>query len=420
MKIALVSQAYPPMVSGASIFVQNLATGLAGRGHEILVLAASESGLPTASRQGGLTVVRLKSSPNPLRANQHYVTWAYRRLHTQLAEFRPDVLHLHDATTLGLASMLAGRKLGIPAVLTAHQLPWFVVSYMPDLPALKLTVERVLWDYCRWLDNNLQAMISPTKTIAGTIEQFAGVEPVVIANGIDLDRYSPEPAEQGERERLLRAYGLDPDRPIILHVGRLDVEKQADLVVQAAADVMRQSDAQLLVAGDGRQRDSLVALAEQLGIGASAHFPGFVSAAGDLAGVYRLADVFVTASEIEIQPLVLLEALASGLPVVAVRATSIPEVVIEGVNGHLVPPKDTAAMAARILDLLGDPSRARQMGLHGRSLALEYSIDSSVTKHEALYARLAAHGWNPAGQGGTRQLRKIIDRFRDGMQDRNA
>jgi len=417
MRIALVSQAYPPMVSGASFFMEYLARGMAARGHEVLVIAASDSGVAKNIREEKLEIVRLKSSPNPLRANHHYVSWAYRKLIQNLTTFKPEVLHLHDASTIGLAGVLAGKKLGIPTVLTAHQLPWFVASYMPHLPALKVRVERMLWDYVRWLEANTQAIISPTQTIANTIEQYSGARPIVIANGIDIGRFHPEPAYAGERIDLCKKYGLDPDRPVILHVGRLDVDKQVNLVVRAAAQVLLGSDAQLVVAGDGRQRENLVELAKRLGIEKETRFPGFVSSTGDLPGLYRVANVFVTASEIEVQPLVLLEALASGLPVVAVRATSIPEVVEDGVNGYLVPPKDTVGLAERMLLLIGDSVMAREMGLRGRVLAIGYSMAISIEKHEAFYASVSARGRFPAAYIRAESLRKFYDRFMNTWQN---
>jgi glycosyltransferase involved in cell wall biosynthesis len=282
---------------------------------------------------------------------------------------------------------------------------------MPDLPALKDRVERMLWDYFRWLDANTQTLISPTETIAGTIEKFSGRRPAVIPNGINIDRFRPEPLDPGERSRTYTRFDLDPDRPVVLHVGRLDVDKQVDLVIRAAAKVLRQSDAQLVIAGDGRQRDNLEDLARRSGIAQDTRFPGFVSSTGDLPALYRIGNAFVTASEIEVQPLVLLEALASGLPVVAVRATSIPEVVKEGVNGYLVEPKNTDALAERILALIRDPQKAKQMGLHGRSVASAYSMAVSVEKHEAFYANLAAGGRVPSAEIRSENLRKFYDRF---------
>ncbi len=183
---------------------------------------------------------------------------------------------------------------------------------------------------------------------------------------------------------------IDPERPIILHVGRLDTDKRVEIVVRAAAKVMKKIDAQLLVIGDGEHHEGLVNQAQQLGIGKRSHFPGFVSPTGDLPDLYRLATVFATASEIETQGLVLLEALASGLPVVAVDATCIPELVIDGENGFLVSPRDTDAMADRLGTIISNPSLAEQMGRVGCIVVQEHSSTTALNKHEVLYQELHA------------------------------
>jgi glycosyltransferase involved in cell wall biosynthesis len=183
-------------------------------------------------------------------------------------------------------------------------------------------------------------------------------------------------------------YGLDPDLPVILHVGRLDVDKQVNLVIRASAQTINQVDAQLLIVGDGRQREELIELCANLGIGRFCHFPGFVETDDDLPGLYRLAAVFVTASEIETQGLVILEAMASGLPVVAVKATCIPELVQEDVNGYLSQPGELEQMSAQVLRILMSPDRAKEMGRVSRALAQEHSIDKSIDNHEVLYQSL--------------------------------
>jgi glycosyltransferase involved in cell wall biosynthesis len=159
-------------------------------------------------------------------------------------------------------------------------------------------------------------------------------------------------------------------------------------VLRAAAKAMHNSDAQLLIVGDGQQRKSLIQLAGWSGIEERSRFPGFVQHTDELPDIYRLAAVFVTGSEIETQGLVLLEAMASGLPVVAVRATCIPESIHHGINGYLIAPKDVDAMAQRLVDVLRDPARARYMGLEGRRLAEQHSHPRSLDRHESLYQAL--------------------------------
>ncbi len=388
MKIAFITQSYPPMISGASIVVEKLATGMAARGHSILVLAASDKGHAYTTQKDSLKIVRLASVHNPKRAKQNFVLWSQKVINEELECFSPDVIHNHDLLLMGVSGIRAAHKLNTPITMTIHQLPWFITAYLPKLPKLNKAIESGLWKYSRWLDKHCQKMVVPTETIAKIIHKKAGFLPSAITNGVNLQHYSDVDLPANKRSSLIQKYGLDPDRPIILHVGRLDVDKQVEIVIHAAAKAMRKTNAQLLVIGDGVHREALVDLANQLGIQDHSHFPGFVSPLGDLPDLYRLANVFIIASEIETQGLVLLEALASKLPVVAVDATCIPELVKDGQNGFLVPPGDVDVMAGCLTALIKDKYLAEQMGQVGRSIVQEHSSETALNKHEALYQKL--------------------------------
>ena len=388
MRIAYICQSYPPMISGASLVVQRLAEGMAVRGHVVLVMTASEKGEAYTEEFYNLKVRRLRAFQNPLRVDQSFSLWDRNRISAEFKEFKPQILHLHDPLSLGMAGLVTAHRLQIPVALTLHQVPRFVSAYLPNVPALQNTVESGLWSYGRWFLQQCEKVIVPSHAIAEEIHSHDIQRPDVISNGIDLHAFNPDPPEPGERETLCLKYGLDPDLPVVLHVGRLDVDKQVNLVIRAAAQAINQVGAQILIIGDGRQREELIELCANLGIGKICHFPGFVETNGDLPGLYRLAAVFVTASEIETQGLVILEAMASGLPVVAVKATSIPELVQEDVNGYLSQPGEVEQMSAHVLRILVSPDRAKEMGRVSRVLAQEHSIDRSMDKHEVLYQSL--------------------------------
>jgi glycosyltransferase involved in cell wall biosynthesis len=378
------------MVSGAAIVAQRLAEAMAERGHSILVLAASDTGRPYTVTCGNLRIVKLSSFPNPLRVGQRFVPQSGRRVLDELASFRPELVHSHDPLSIGLAGLLAARRLRIPAALTLHQLPWFVSQHLPAIPLLRRLVEAGLWVGARWLAGRCQALITPSRTVADIVRRQGICCPEAISNGIDLARFTAAPAEPHEDARLRRRYGLDAARPVILYVGRIDADKQVAAVVRAAARAMRSVAAQLLIVGDGTQRAAVTRLAEQLSIRGQCHFPGFVAASGDLPGLYRLASVFVTASEIETQGLVLLEAMAAGLPIVAVAAGAVPELVRHGVNGWLVPPQAEAAFAERLTAVLANREQARAFGQAGRALAQAHAFDDALEAHERVYRTLAA------------------------------
>lgn len=385
MRIAYICQSYPPMISGASLAVQRLAEGMAARDHVVLVMTASERGEAYTEEFDNLKVRRLRAFQNPLRVDQSFLLWDRNIISAEFKEFKPQILHLHDPLNLGVAGLVTARRLQIPVALTLHQVPRFVSAYLPNVPALQNTVESGLWSYGSWLLQQCEKVIVPSHAIAEEIHSHDIQRPNVISNGIDLHTFNPDPPDPSERETLCLRYGLDPDLPVVLHVGRLDVDKQANLVIRASAQAINQVDAQLLIVGDGRQREELIELCANLGIGKICHFPGFVETNGDLPGLYRLAAVFVTASEIETQGLVILEAMASGLPVVAIKATCIPELVQDNVNGYLSQPGEVGQMSEQVLRILMSPNRAKEMGRVSRALAQEHSIDKSIDNHEELY-----------------------------------
>jgi len=405
MKIAYISQAYPPMVSGASIMLKMLADGMSIRGHTVMVLAASDRGDAYIQQEANMRVVRLKSIRNPKRAYQKFVLWSFNDIYSKLKAFKPDLIHTHDVLSLGIFGLVSGKKMDIPVIATIHQLPWFVSAYLPDIPGLKPSIEGCLWNYGRWLNNHCQMMIVPTETISRTVNIHGGFRPVVISNGIDFQNFTTAQANPEKDAALFKKYHLDPDLPIILHVGRLDVDKKVEVVIRTAAGVMERTPTQLLVVGDGECRANLMDLSRQLGIDEYSHFPGFVDLYSDLPDLYRLAIVFTTASEIETQGLVLLEAMAAGLPVVAVDATCIHEVVKHQTNGYLFPPGDENGITEGLIDILQNPTKAKQMGEAGRSIVKAYSTQNSLDRHENLYRKMI-RGYQPTRE--SRSLQKYL------------
>jgi len=388
MRIAYITQSYPPMVSGASIVAKNLASSMAQRGHHILVIAASDRGAPYLVKSDRLSLLRLRSYPNPLRTGQRFILPARHAILHALHDFQPDLIHSHDPFQLGLTGVEYARKAHIPIALNIHQLPWFVASYFPDVAGLHGHIEATLWDYARWLLRKFALVITPTQTITQIIAEMTGIRSQTISYGIDLKRFKPLLSANGGTALRIRL-GLPSKVPVILHVGRLDTDKRVDQVIRAAACAMRNTDSHMLIVGDGRQKSTLMKLCKSLGIEKRCHFPGYVSMEEGLPEIYQLASLFVTASEIETQGIVLLEAAASGLPIVAVRATCIPEIVHHGLNGCLVESGNYIALGRAITDLLLDPEDACRMGQASLQLAQKHTILDTFNNYEKLYAELA-------------------------------
>ena len=382
MRIAYLTQSYPPMISGAAISARQTAEAMAMRGHQVLVIAASEREYPYHIYGDDLTVLRLRSTKNPLRAGQRFLAFPRRATLNALNRFRPDVIHVHEPVQLGNIALAYARRAHIPVVLTAHQLPWFVASYFPK--SMQALVERLLWMYARWVLGRYSSVITPTRTIAEIVRGMTGLKPKVISNGLDLQTFHP-PLSSDERSASRRKWDLPPGAPLLLHTGRLDPDKSVDQLLRAAAPALRESEAHLVIVGDGCRKQSLIQLCRELGIEPRVHFLGFISVEEGLPEIYRMADIFLTTSEIETQGLVLLEAAASGLPIVAVNATCIPEIVHDGVNGFLVEPGDIDTFSKAIKTALNHSERLHVMSRDGLALAAAHDVHITHTLHEYVY-----------------------------------
>lgn len=205
---------------------------------------------------------------------------------------------------------------------------------------------------------------------------------LVITNGIELGRFHPEPTA---RERVRKELGLGAGAWLIGTVGRVAPEKNHALLLRAAAPLLGPQH-HLVVAGDGPLMDSLKALVAELQIGAFVHLLG---ARGDVPDVLNALDVFVMSSSTEGLPLVVLEAMATSLPVISTRVGGIPDVLDEGQTGFLVPSEDEAALRDRIAQLRADPAGTRAAGAKARSVAvMRYSGERMQRDYLELYARV--------------------------------
>jgi glycosyltransferase involved in cell wall biosynthesis len=204
---------------------------------------------------------------------------------------------------------------------------------------------------------------------------------VVIPNGVDPQRFRPRPPSK----RLQEEFNLDPAAPVAGIVAALRPEKNHEMFLQVAASVCQQLPAaRFLVVGDGPERPKLESLARNLGIAESVRFLGTRS---DVDEILSLLDVLLLTSHMEANPICLLEAMASGKPVIATRVGSVTETVLPGLSGCLVDPGDWQGMAAGVIELLGNRNRAAQMGRAGRQqIIARWTVDRMVRGYEELIA----------------------------------
>jgi glycosyltransferase involved in cell wall biosynthesis len=167
-------------------------------------------------------------------------------------------------------------------------------------------------------------------------------------------------------------------------VGRLDKEKRIDVILRALPDILRVTSVHLVLAGMGKEKQRLEKLTEKLGIQKAVTFTGFVHDK-DLQNIYRIADLFVMASTAELQSIVTMEAMASGLPVVAVNARALPELVHDGENGYLFPDGDSQMLAEKVIAILSNQTMRAQMSQKSLEIIKDHDINTVIEKYESIY-----------------------------------
>ncbi|PRY16034.1 glycosyltransferase [Kineococcus rhizosphaerae] len=390
MRILLGADTYAPDVNGASTFAQRLAAGLAAR-HEVHVVAPGRGLRPTTERlASGVTEHRLPAVPVVVGGTGLRFcppVGLVRRATALLRAVRPDVVHVQSHFLVGRALVTAANRLRIPVVATNHFMPENLTHHVPLGPGVQRRLHAWAWADAAGVFTRADVVTAPTPYAAALAERAGIPGPVLpISCGMDLRRFAPDPG--GTLRRGFRArYGV-PDRPTIGYVGRLAPEKNVSELVDALALVHRlrpELDAQLLLVGDGALRPALLAQAARLGIADRVVSTGFVPEE-DLPAAYLACDVFANAGTAELQSLVVLEAMACGLPVLGVDACALPHLVRDGENGFLFPHARPAALAARLALLLADPGLRARMGSRSSRIAAEHDERTTLARFEELYA----------------------------------
>ncbi|MDQ1371297.1 MAG: hypothetical protein QG582_211, partial [Candidatus Thermoplasmatota archaeon] len=366
MKVAMFADSFYPTVDGAVVSMETQIKGLEAKGHEVVVFAPE-----TPKKVEYPRTVHYFPSIEFRSYKGYRVIYAAPTMMECLRKEKVDVLHCHGVASMAILSLTAARAMDIPHVITFHTMANEAVKYYSFLPMRDDLLVPAVWIYLRNMMARSELVIAPSAPIkeellANGVRMHACE---VVPTGIDLTRFSPRNYDRG----FLKRFGLDGHR-VVLHVGRLSMEKRLDIVLKAMVQLKRdEPDLRLLVAGDGPAAGHYKALAQSLGVSDRVVFAGFLPDE-DLPKAYATCDILAIASTFETQGLVVLEALASGTPVAGIRCRAIPEFVTEGKNGCLFEEDSCADGIRRCL------ARASSMKMNAVASARDYSVDACTTK----------------------------------------
>jgi glycosyltransferase involved in cell wall biosynthesis len=377
MRILMISDVYFPRVNGVSTSIQTFGRELSRLGHEVTLIAPDYG----ECRPEPFEILRVASRYLPLDPEDRILRpREIKGLGPMLEQRGFDLLHIHTPFVAHYLGMRLARGLGLPTVESYHTFfEAYVDAYVPLLPRswARLAARRLTARQC----NRVDALIAPSGAMLEVLRRYGvGTPCAVIPTGIDLGHFS-----RGDGAAFRRRHGIPAGRPTLVHVGRLAHEKNIPFLLRVLAEVRRSlPEVLLIVAGEGPARRSLEAYAARLDLSSNLRFLGYLDRGGELGGCYAAGDLFVFASRTETQGLVLLEAMALGLPVVSTAVMGTREVLVDG-RGCLVAEESVEDFGAKILRLLRDGGLRRTLGDRAREYAAEWSAPVLAQRLLGLY-----------------------------------
>jgi glycosyltransferase involved in cell wall biosynthesis len=352
MRIALFTEVFLPKIDGVTNRLRHTLACLEAEGHECLVFAPDSA----VARHGGARVVRVPSLPFPLHPGVR-VALPDARVVASLARFAPDVVHAVGPACLGVAGIAAAGALGLPIVASYHtDFPRYLADYGLGF------AERAIWPLIRAVHGAAHLNLCPSQFTREELAEHGVRNLGIWRGGVDAELFHPR---RRSLEMRLRLSGGRPQGRLLLYVGRLAPEKN----LASLAEILESlPGAQLALVGDGPARPELERALAPFAAEGRVHFTGFLRGF-ELASAYASADVFVMPSRTETLGFVALEAMASGLPVVAAHAGGLPDLVRHEENGLLYHPERPREAAQAIERILGHEGRRRFLARLARKTA---------------------------------------------------
>jgi glycosyltransferase involved in cell wall biosynthesis len=401
MNIVMMTNTYTPHVGGVANSVAAFAEGYRRRGHRVLVVAPVFPDMPTDEPD----VIRIPAWQNFNGSDFSVVLPVPTGLDEALDGFAPDIIHAHHPFLIGSTALRVAAERRVPLVFTHHTLYECYTHYVPgDSPALKRFVMALSTHFA----NSCDQVFAPSQSVAALIRDRGVTTPIrVVPTGVDVNAFA-----RGDGAGFRHQTGIPAAARVIGHVGRLAEEKNLGYLAEAMIAACRDDAAvRCLVVGDGAAAEAVDRRFENAGLAERLIRPGAMTLPR-LADAYAAMDAFAFASLTETQGMVVAEAMAAGLPVVALDAPGVREVV-DHRNGRLLPTDSEAeAMGAALVALLNQPSaEAERMGsavaATARAFAMERSVATALAHYQGV---IAEHG--PAS-GARRAAR---DRWQESLR----
>jgi glycosyltransferase involved in cell wall biosynthesis len=373
LRMAVVTETYPPDVNGVAHTISIIVKGLRERGHEITLIRPRRQEEPIDSAMPDELLVR--GAPIPMYKQLRMGLPALGSLRKLWTANRPDLVHIATQGPLGWSAARAAHKLGIP-VSSDFRTNFHAYSQLYGLGWLKSTIV----SYLRKFHNAARCTMVPTQRLKDELVIGGFVRLIVVPRGVDTEKFSPD----YRNNQLRETWGADPKTTVLLSVGRLAVEKNLSLVINTYTRLIHAgAKAKLVFVGDGPEANTLQRLCPD------AIFAG-TRRGQELAEHYASADLFVFPSLTETFGNVTLEAMASGLCVVAYDHAAAGQLIVSEKNGLLLTPNDEEGFIAATQAVTNNAIHRNEIRLQARQTAQNNSWNIILSRTEEIFRSLVA------------------------------
>lgn len=379
MRILMISDVYFPRINGVSTSIQTFRRGLHAAGHETILIAPEYPGAPADHETA---ILRVPSRGVPRDPEDRAMKLgALRALRAEVQRLDPDLVHIQTPFIAHYQGTALARALRVPVVETYHTyFEEYLHHYVPLMPraVMRFVARRFTVSQCNVLD----ALVVPSRAMEQALLDYGVRCPMhIIPTGMEMERFAG-----GNGQRFREQLGIAPEQPVLVHVGRIAHEKNIEFLFRMFARVVRSKPgAMFIVAGEGPALASCKAYVRSLGIAQHVRFVGYLSRERELLDCYRAGDLFVFSSRTETQGLVLLEAMALGVPVVSTAHMGTADI-MNPQRGARVAPDDEAGFANIVLQLLQDAPRRAAMSAEARAYAATWSASAMADRLVGLYS----------------------------------
>jgi 1,2-diacylglycerol 3-alpha-glucosyltransferase len=398
MRIGMMVDTYKPYVSGITNYIDLNKRALENEGHEVYVFTFGdldyEDDEPRVIRSAGV----------PLGDTGYYLSLRYKTVHKKLLQTM-DVVHVHHPFLSGRLALNYCRRVQIPIIFTNHaRYDLYAQARLPLMPKeVSLSMlQAYMPDFC----NAVDLVISPSNGMKNILRQY-GVEShiEVVPNGVDLSSFhNAEPLRRAD-------FGFTDQDILLIYAGRIAPEKNLEFLIRSFAGVSQVfPNVHLLIVGGGQKQfeEEIKPLPLELNIPDRVHFLGMIPY-DRLPSYLAMCDAFVTASVTEVHPLSVIEAMATGLPVLGIDSPGISDSITDCETG-LLATNDLASFTAKLTYLCTDSALRKQMGDAAREASAQYSLDRTTKIMLGHYMRLT-QSTKPVKQSFDERLHEILEEF---------